>query len=195
MGHFADECYSDIKKKGKEEKINVTHETKVESALMMVVSDEYVELLLQGTSDSYDDRLWYLVTRASSHMMGKKSFFHKIDENDKERAKFGDVSTTLYEGNISVTFKTSDVLIIPSVLYLPDLKTNILNLGNLDDQGCKTILSSVFLTIHDKFGRLLTNTKKTLGNMYKQKININENCNLTKKDTSEAWLWHKRFCH
>ena len=41
MGHFANECYSDIKKKGKEEKINVTEETEVESTLMMVVFDEY----------------------------------------------------------------------------------------------------------------------------------------------------------
>ena len=40
MGHFADECYSDTKKKGKEEKANVTDKIEEESALMMVVSDE-----------------------------------------------------------------------------------------------------------------------------------------------------------
>ena len=31
--------------------------------------------------------------------------------------------------------------------------------------------------------------------MYKLKININESCDLTEEETSEAWLWHKRFCH
>ena len=55
MGHFSDECYSDTKKKGKEEKANVAEETKEELALMMVVSDEFGELLLQGTNDSHDD--------------------------------------------------------------------------------------------------------------------------------------------
>ena len=111
--------------------------------------------------------------------------------------KFGDGSTIPYEGkdNILVTFKIDEVLIIPNVLYLPDLKTNILNLGKLDDQGCKTILNSGFLTICDKFGRLLTKTKKTLGSMYKLEININEKCNLIEGETSEAWLWHKRFFH
>ena len=49
MGHFADECYSDTKKKGKEEKANVAEETEEESALMMVVFDEFGELPLQGT--------------------------------------------------------------------------------------------------------------------------------------------------
>ena len=197
MGHFADECYSNTKKKGKEEKVNVTEETEEESALMMVVCDEYGELLLQGTNDSYDDRMWYLDTGASSHMTSKKSFFHKIDENIKGRVKFSDGPTIPYEGkgNVSVTFKTGEVLIIPNVLYLPDLKTNILSLGKLDNQGCKTILNRGFLKIRDKFGRLLTKTKKTSGSMYKLKININEKCNLTKEEASEAWLWHKRFCH
>ena len=130
-------------------------------------------------------------------MTSKKSFFHKIDENIKGRVKFGDGSTIPYEGkcNVSVTFKTGEVLIILNVLYLPDLKTNILSLGKLDDQGCKTILNSGFLTIRDKFDRLLTKTKKTSESMYKLKININEKCNLIERETSEAWLWHKRLCH
>ena len=121
-------------------------------------------------------------------MTGKTTFFHNIDENLKGRVKFGDGSTIPYEGkgNISVTLKTGEILIIPHVLYLPDLKTNILSLGKLDDQSCKTFLSSGFLTVHEKSSRLLTKTKKTLGNMYKMKININERCNLIEKEASEA---------
>ena len=143
---------------------------------MMVVSDEFGELLLHRKNDSQDDHMWYLDTGVSNHMTSKRAFFHRIDENLKGRVKFGDGSTIPYEGkgNISVTLKTGEVLIIPNVLYLPDLKTNILSLGKLDDQGCKTILSNGFLMVHDKSDRLLTKTKKTSGNMYKMKININE---------------------
>ena len=162
---------------------------------MMVVSDEFRELRLQGTNKSHDDCMWYLDTRANSHMTGKRAFFHEIDENMKGRVKFGDGSTIPYEGkgNISITLKTGEVLIILNVLYLPDLKTNILSLGKLDDQGCKTILSSGFLTVYDKCDRLLTKTKKTSRNMYKMKININERFNLTEEEASEAWLWHTSF--
>ena len=79
-------------------------------------------------------------------MIGKKSFLHKIDENQKGRVKFSDGPTIPYKGkgNVSVTCKIGEVLIIPNVLYLPDLKTNILSLGKLNDQCCKTILSSGF---------------------------------------------------
>ena len=130
MSYFLDECYIYKKKKGKEEKINVTKETEEESLLMMIISDEFGELLLQGASESYDNRLWYLDTGASSHMTGKKSFFHQIDENQKGKVKFGDGSTIPYnrKGNISINFKTYEVMIIPNILYLPDLKPNILSL-------------------------------------------------------------------
>ena len=67
MGHFVDECYIDNKKKGKEEKINVIEETKEESTLMMVIYEDYGELLLLGVSKSYDDHLWYLDTVATNH--------------------------------------------------------------------------------------------------------------------------------
>ena len=70
-----------------------------------------------------------------------------------------------------------------------------MSLGKLDDQGCKAILSSGFLVVHEKFGKLLTNTNKTLENMYKLIINMNERCNLSEEEASEAWLWHKRICH
>ena len=124
MGHFADECYSDTKKKGKEEKANVTEETEEVSVLMMVASDEYGELLLQGMNDPHNDRRWYLDTGASSHMTCKKKFFHNIDENMKGRVKFGDGSRIPYEGkgNIFVTLKNGEILLIQNVLYLPDFK-------------------------------------------------------------------------
>ena len=69
------------------------------------------------------------------------------------------------KGDILVTFRNDEEMFMPNVLYLLDLKTNIL-LGKLDDQGCRTLLSSRFLMIHDKFGRLLTKTRQTKGNMY-----------------------------
>ena len=63
MGHFADECYSDTKKKGKEEKANISEETEEESALMMVVSDKCGEFL-KGTNDPHDDCMFLIREQA-----------------------------------------------------------------------------------------------------------------------------------
>ena len=43
MGHFADECHFDKKKKGKEEIANVEEDFKEESALMMLYDGEFSE--------------------------------------------------------------------------------------------------------------------------------------------------------
>ena len=48
---------------------------------MMAIFHQY---LTQGASDSYVDCLWYLDKGASSHMIGKKSFFNQIYENRKK---------------------------------------------------------------------------------------------------------------
>ena len=41
------------------------------------------------------------------------------------------------KGDILIICKDNEEMVISNVLYLPDLKTNILSLGKLDDQGCK----------------------------------------------------------
>ena len=149
----------------------------------------------KGASESYDDCLWYLDTSASSHTIGKKLFFNRIDENQKGNVRFGDRSTIPYEGkgDILVTFKNDEEMFIQNVLCLLYLKTNILSMGKVDDQGCITILSNGFLTIYEKFGRFLTKTMKTKGDINQLKINISEKCNLT-EDNKEPSLRHKRFC-
>ena len=89
--------------------------------------------------------------------------------------------------------KNGEEIELKGILYLPRLKTNILSLGKLDDQGCKTSLSKGYLTIHDRKGKLLIKTKKTRGNMYQIRLSISEECNMSRE--YEAWLWHGRFCH
>ena len=195
MGHFADECHAEKKKKGKEEKANLVEESDEESALMILSDREFSERLLQGNGDDVNCDVWYLDTGASNHMTGIISFFHSINKNETGNVKFGDGSSIKYEerGNVVVICKNGEEINLEGVLYLPKLKTNILSLGRLDDQGCKTSLSGGYLTIHDKKGKLLTKTKKTRGNMYQIKLAISESCNLSRED--EAWLWHERLCH
>ena len=195
MGHFADECHDEIKKKGNYEKANLVEESEEESALMILFDSEFSERLFQGGGDDVNCDLWYLDTGASSHMTGIKSIFHSINKDETWNVNFGDGSSIKYEGHgtIIVIYKNDEEIELQGVLYLPKLKRNILCLGKLDDQGCKTSLSGGYLTIRDKKEKLLTKTKKTRGNMYQIKLAISESCNLSRED--EAWLWHGRFCH
>ena len=180
MGHFSDACHFDKNKKVKEEIANVAEESEEESALMMLSDGDFSEQLLQGNGGEVNNDSWYLNTGASSHMIGIKAFFHSIDEEKKSVVRFGDGSFIKYEGRgvIIVLCKNGEEMELEGVLYLQDLKTNILSLRKLNDQGCRTSFSEGYLTTRDKKGKLLTKTKKTRGNMYQMRLIISEKCRM-----------------
>ncbi|XP_078437675.1 uncharacterized protein LOC144708301 [Wolffia australiana] len=169
-----DECKLPNKRRSsKEEKANVAEEEE-ESTLMMILSDECGESLLLGVNGATKEDLWYLHTGASIHMCGKKSYFQTMNEDLKGLVRFGDGSSIKYEGkgDVLVNCKNGELMRFVNVLFVPNLKTNILSLGKLDDQGCETNLKNGYLTIHDKKGRQLTKTHKTSGNMYMMKLDV-----------------------
>ncbi|XP_078440880.1 uncharacterized protein LOC144710912 [Wolffia australiana] len=174
-----------------EEKANVAEEEE-ESSLMMMLSDECGESLLLGVNRATIEDLWYLDTGVNSHMCGKKSYFHTMNEDLKGFVRFGDGSSIKYEGedDVLVNSKNGDLMRFVNVLFIPNLKTNLSSLGKLDDQGCETNLKNGYLTVHDKKGKQLTKTHKTSGNMYMMKLDIIYK-ELPKGDTLFQLEWKK----
>ena len=88
------------------------------------------------------DDLWYLDTRASSHMTSKRSFFYSINESQHGAIRFGDESSMVFEGkgSIVVNYSSGEELKLEGVLYVPSLKVNILTLRKLDDDGFTSTL-------------------------------------------------------
>ena len=94
----------------------------------MVQADEHADVLLQGMNSSSIDDMWYLDTRASSHMTGMKTFYQYLDESHKGMVRFSDGSLVRYEGKgeVHVECTNGERMIFKNVLYIPKLKTNIL---------------------------------------------------------------------
>ena len=77
----------------REETMNLTTE---ESNLFMAYTDD---ILLQGVQEmKIQDNLWYLDTGASLHMIGMRSYFQSIDENQRGLIRFGNESLIAFEG-------------------------------------------------------------------------------------------------
>lgn len=89
LGHYTNE----FRKDKKDEKAQVAKEDEGETSLLMIVVEDHKEFVLERVSKTdLEDDFWYPKIGVSSHMMGSKSLFYKIDETYDDTVKFGDGS-------------------------------------------------------------------------------------------------------
>ena len=94
-----------------------------------------------------------------------------------------------------MNYSNGEELKLEGVLFVPNLKVNILSLGKLDDDGFTSNLGGGVLSIFDDRGNVFANVRKSRGSMYLIKLNIPEVCQITREEEGAVWLWHFRLCH
>nr|GFB19856.1 zinc finger, CCHC-type [Tanacetum cinerariifolium] len=116
-----------------------------------------------GKYTSGDASMWYLDNGASNHMTGVKSHFKDIDESISRRVRFGDGLYVQIKGRGSVLLgcRNQEQRIVSDVYYIPNLKSNILSLGQLMEIGCKVIMDENKLTLYDKKKLLLMKVERS----------------------------------
>jgi hypothetical protein len=89
--------------------------------------------------------MWYLDTGCSNHMCGEKETFSSLDESFRSSVKFGDNSkiSVMGKGKVTIQTKGNSTHIIANVLFVPNLKTNLLSVGQLQEKGYEIFLSKM----------------------------------------------------
>ena len=83
----------------KKRKLNLAIvEDKEESSLLIAISYEFDDILLQDICGDISNESWYLDTSASCHMIGIKTYFNYLDDTKNGIVRFVDGSTINYEG-------------------------------------------------------------------------------------------------
>ncbi|PKI53574.1 hypothetical protein CRG98_026024 [Punica granatum] len=105
---------------------------------------------------------WFLDTGASNHMCGRKEFFAKLDKRRLGNITFGDLSKRPIEGKGDVIFELNNgkQLCISDVYYVPDIKSNLLSIGQLLERGYDINMKDSALSIRDKNDKLITHEEK-----------------------------------
>ncbi|XP_024009440.1 uncharacterized protein LOC112084523 [Eutrema salsugineum] len=115
------------------------------------------------------DNVWYLDNGASNHMTGNRNYFSKLDEKVTGKVRFGDDSRIDIKGKGSILFVSKDggKKVLANVYFIPDLKSNIISLGQATEAGCDFRMRGDYLTLHDQDGRLLMKANRSKNRLYK----------------------------
>lgn len=95
--------------------------------------EETTLLLVCQSEEKTPQELWYLDTGCSNHMCDNISSFSSVDKSFRTTVRFRDNSaiSVMGKGNIKFRAKDDTTQTISSVFYVPDLKSNLLSVGQL----------------------------------------------------------------
>ncbi|KAG7547574.1 Zinc finger CCHC-type superfamily [Arabidopsis suecica] len=199
LGHYASDCPDRLLK------LQETQETKNEDtqqadALMMhevvYLNERNIELNKFETNPEVED-MWYLDNGASNHMTGNLAYFTKIDETITGKVRFGDDSRIDIKGKGSILFlsKNGKSKLLEDVYYIPELRSNIISLGQATESGCDVRMRKGYLTLHDRDGKLLIWANRARNRLYKVILAVDNKKCLQLSTLSDSTKWHDRLGH
>ena len=111
---------------------------------------------------------WYLDSGASNHMTGSKVAFSELDGGVTGSVRFGDNSKVEIRGHGTVIFlcQNGKHRALTDVYYIPQQRSSIVSIGQLDKRGCEVQIDSGILKIHDRERHLLAKVKRSRNRLY-----------------------------
>ena len=113
--------------------------------------EEHAEVHLGRTEEEYDSK-WNLKTGASNHMSGSTTCFNALDRLVVGTVKFGDgaVVAICRSGSVLFTDCNGGHRMFTGVYFIPRLRSSIVSVGQLDEDGCKSVITGGVFTLSDR---------------------------------------------
>ncbi|GJY62081.1 hypothetical protein Tco_0462738 [Tanacetum coccineum] len=173
----------------------------LEKGVNYVEFDEGEELLLMSYAEideTSTKQTWYLDSGCSNHMTGTKSCFVRIDVTFKRTVKLGNNSKLVVLGKGDIRFEIDGITqTITDVFFVPQLTTNLLSVGKLQEKGVTFVIGGGLCKIYHPQGGLITTSQLTPNRMFKVLAvmkPLSEKClQVAELDTVD--VWHNRYGH
>lgn len=184
LGHFQYECPDGEKR--------VNYDELEEDVLLMA----HVELI--GTKS---EEVWFLDSGCSNHMTGNKTWFVNMEHDFNRTVKLGNDMRMAVVGKGSVRVQVDGITqMISYVYYVPELKNNLLSIGQLQEKGLAILIQAgVCKVFHGERG-LIMQTNMSGNRMFyilASKPHMNSMCLQAENEAleKEIHMWHCRFGH
>ncbi|XP_033138570.1 uncharacterized protein LOC103844422 isoform X1 [Brassica rapa] len=199
MGHYASTCPDRLLKLQEAQELEKDDTQNADELMLNEIVYLNEDKVVPSKFETHDEKenMWYLDNGASNHMTGDRRYFTTINESITGKVKFGDDSRIDIKGKGSIEFTdiNGEPRIMCDVYYIPDLKSNIISLGQATEAGCDIRLKGECLTMHDRDGKLLVNAIRSRNRLYKVHMGIKDKTCLLSTATSESIRWHERLGH
>lgn len=146
--------------------------------------------------ESTNTNLQYLDTWCSNLINGDKFVFSILDESFRDNVKFGNKSTISVMGKGQATIPTKNTLAqtMSNVLSIPELKINLLSIGQLQEKDYEIIIKNgVCWVLDDRLG-LIAQVAMTANQSFFSILVIL--CSKFNRSSADAafWLWSSHYC-
>ncbi|WVZ24094.1 hypothetical protein V8G54_002638 [Vigna mungo] len=195
-GHFASECFpekaSSSKSSSKEKEAHIVQEEsdKETLTLMLMTATECMKS---------KNKNWYLDSGCSNHMTCNREWLVNFDDTKKSKVKFADDSTLKVEGmgDVVINRRSGSKAIISNVLFVPEMKYNLLSLGQLVEKDFKVVMGDQKqVKLYDNNGRMILSSKLSKNRTFQVCLDTVENMQcFSAIENDESWIWHLRFGH
>lgn len=185
LGHFQYECPEGDKKAN------------------YVELEEEEELLLMSYVEPHQakrEEIWFLDSGCSNHMTGNKEWFSNLEDGFNRTVKLGNDTRMEVKARGSIRVQINGIIqVISDVYYIPELKSNLLSIGQLQEKGLAIYFQNKTCKVfHPKKG-LIMQTDMSGNRMFYLLASMphKHSMCLQSEDVSEkeAHMWHCRFGH
>ena len=96
-------------------------------------------------------------------MMGSKAAFSELDDDVTGTVKFGDGSRVAIRGRDTIIFRcqNGEHHALTDVYYIPQLRSSIISIGQLDERGSEVLIKDGILRIRDREQWILAKVKRS----------------------------------
>ncbi|GJV20712.1 retrovirus-related pol polyprotein from transposon TNT 1-94 [Tanacetum coccineum] len=132
----------------------------------------------------------------SNHMTGEEDLFVEMEQS-KGNVTFGDESKAPVKGKGKILIRAKDGShqYISDVYNVPNLKSNILSVGQLLEKNYDIHFKDRSATIRNQEGKLIAKVPMTKNRMFILNIQHDEAKCLKSCLEDHSWLWHMRYGH
>ena len=154
--------------------------------------------MAQVGDKQFKSDVWFLDSGCSNHICNRKEYFVDFNEQFSDNVKLGNNANLVVKGKGNVRLQINNqVQVITEVFFVPELKNNLLSIGQLQEKGLAVLIQCNSCKVYHPERAVIMESAMSFNCMFKVvavPLPTGTTCfNTITEDIGQ--LWHCRYGH